>query len=228
VHPNEDQGCYSSAGQRSILIELSRHPLVREHFFLTGGTALSVFYLHHRTSEDLDFFTVEKVDLSEISFWLRTVWPSEYSGVRTAPQFLSVLLRGVKVEFVIDPLSDRGGRDQASVGSESILVDSLGNIAANKLCTLVSRVEPKDFIDFYFLMQDVPGLEFESLLKSAQEREALLDDFPTAAYQLEQGFSFLRSHENLIPMLKRPVDLDTLSKFYAMIAGKLYQMGKRL
>ena len=28
-----------------------------ESFFLTGGTALSAFFLEHRYSEDLDFFT---------------------------------------------------------------------------------------------------------------------------------------------------------------------------
>src|SRR5579872_5517939 len=27
------------------------------HFFLTGGTALAAFYLHHRLSDDLDLFT---------------------------------------------------------------------------------------------------------------------------------------------------------------------------
>jgi predicted nucleotidyltransferase component of viral defense system len=29
-------------------------------FFLTGGTALSAFYLHHRYSQDIDLFTVQK------------------------------------------------------------------------------------------------------------------------------------------------------------------------
>ena len=31
-------------------------------FYLTGGTALSAFYLHHRLSEDLDFFTESDVE----------------------------------------------------------------------------------------------------------------------------------------------------------------------
>lgn len=30
-----------------------------DDFYLAGGTALSLFYLHHRESEDLDFFTQE-------------------------------------------------------------------------------------------------------------------------------------------------------------------------
>lgn len=31
----------------------------KSHFFLTGGAALAGFYLQHRTTKDLDFFTVE-------------------------------------------------------------------------------------------------------------------------------------------------------------------------
>src|SRR3989338_300271 len=42
--------------QEEIIRELSSTPL-KDSFFLTGGTALSAFYLEHRYSEDLDFFT---------------------------------------------------------------------------------------------------------------------------------------------------------------------------
>ncbi len=37
-----------------------KHP-----FRLTGGTALSAFYMEHRFSEDLDFFSREKISLLE-------------------------------------------------------------------------------------------------------------------------------------------------------------------
>ena len=36
-----------------------------DDFYLTGGTALSLFYFHHRLSEDLDFFT-QKFDRGRI------------------------------------------------------------------------------------------------------------------------------------------------------------------
>ena len=32
------------------------------HFYLTGGTALSGYYLQHRISDDLDFFTEDDLD----------------------------------------------------------------------------------------------------------------------------------------------------------------------
>ena len=34
-------------------------------FFLTGGTALAAFYLHHRLSVDLDLFTLDDLALRE-------------------------------------------------------------------------------------------------------------------------------------------------------------------
>ena len=42
--------------QEKLLREISVTP-IKDNFFLTGGTALSAFYLRHRFSEDLDFFT---------------------------------------------------------------------------------------------------------------------------------------------------------------------------
>lgn len=42
--------------QLRFINAISKSPL-RDSFFLTGGTALSAFYLQHRYSEDLDFFT---------------------------------------------------------------------------------------------------------------------------------------------------------------------------
>jgi predicted nucleotidyltransferase component of viral defense system len=37
---------------------------LKDAFFLTGGTALSEFYLQHRISDDLDFFTEEEGQIS--------------------------------------------------------------------------------------------------------------------------------------------------------------------
>jgi predicted nucleotidyltransferase component of viral defense system len=34
-------------------------------FFLTGGTALAAYYLHHRHSDDLDLFTLDTLRLRE-------------------------------------------------------------------------------------------------------------------------------------------------------------------
>lgn len=227
--------CYANPAQRAILIQLADHPVVSERFFLTGGTALSVFYLHHRTSEDLDLFALDTVDLSEISFWIRTVWQEEQATIRVARQHLSLLIKNMRVDFVIDALSDRTERPrvplfpikeasgQVERDEKSMMIDTLTNIAVNKLCTVVSRTEPKDFVDLYFLLKEVPQLSFEYLFGLARKREALLDDPPTAAYQLEDGIRFVREHTQLLPRLRRPFDFEEMLAFYEHLAKKMYE-----
>jgi hypothetical protein len=57
---------------RSSLTPLQRDLLdaffARERrFFLTGGAALAGFYFGHRTTDDLDFFTLPGTDLEEVT-----------------------------------------------------------------------------------------------------------------------------------------------------------------
>ncbi len=58
--------------QRLFLHEFVKSEL-RDVFRLTGGTALSAFYLEHRLSEDLDFFSTDSVPLSVIESFLKSV-----------------------------------------------------------------------------------------------------------------------------------------------------------
>lgn len=45
-----------SINQKLFLNFVNGEKLIYDFFYLTEGTALSEFYLHHRYSEDLDFF----------------------------------------------------------------------------------------------------------------------------------------------------------------------------
>lgn len=51
--------------QKSLLFRF-RESQLRDRFYVTGGTALSAFYLQHRLSEDLDFFTEQTVGIEEV------------------------------------------------------------------------------------------------------------------------------------------------------------------
>lgn len=50
-----------SDGQRAFLDHLVASELV-ESLYLSGGTALAAFHLHHRNSEDLDLFSRHPID----------------------------------------------------------------------------------------------------------------------------------------------------------------------
>ena len=50
--------------QRQVLTEVANEPFLRD-FYLSGGTALSAYYLLHRISDDLDFFTTQAIQLKQ-------------------------------------------------------------------------------------------------------------------------------------------------------------------
>lgn len=175
----ENRSCYATPVQREVLLRLITNPLIEQAFFLTGGTALSVFYLHHRLSNDLDLFTLESLDLAEIDFWIKRVWLQESSKIREGPNFLSFLIKEVKVDLVIDPLSNREEREKIEIdNAHHLMVDTINNIASNKFCAIVSRIEPKDFIDFYYIRQKFAKPSMVQIYEDAKKKEGLFDDPP--------------------------------------------------
>lgn len=225
--PREDKRFYASPQHRETLLKLLAHPLIERSFFLTGGTALAVFYLHHRVSDDLDLFTLEPAILSELEHWIRAQWKGACSKIKEGPDFLSFLLGETKVEFVRDPLSNADPRPAAELESgRRIPVDNLRNIVSNKLGAMVSRQEPKDFVDFYFIIKLHPGLDMEKAFQDARQKDAIFDDPPTAAFQLEDGLALIRETPDLLPKIKRELDRRQFLDYFSGFADWLYRKCK--
>lgn len=221
----EDKRCYASPVQREVLLDLIRHNLVTENFFLTGGTALSVFYLHHRQSNDLDLFTRHNTDLGELDFAMKGLWRREYVRVRSSDAFLSLIIRGVRVDFVVDPLSLDEPRDSVVLElSHHLRLDTLRNVLSNKLCALASRLEPKDYIDYYALCGALGVSSFKPIFDEARKKDAIFDDPPTVAYQIEQGFSFLQSNPVAMPELLLQLDQKKFKEFYDGLVRWMYDL----
>lgn len=53
--------------KQKLAIELLAHSKLKKTFYWTGGTLLSYYYLHHRKSLDLDFFTQSPFSLDDIA-----------------------------------------------------------------------------------------------------------------------------------------------------------------
>ena len=227
MQPKEDKNCYASPEQRSVLIKLIENNLLDNDFFLTGGTALAVFYLHHRTSNDLDLFTTQHVDLSEIDFTVKTLWQKNYRKLRDSQTFLSLLLQNVKVDFAIDPLSINETRPRYQLEPDVYLqIDSISNILSNKLTALASRTEPKDFVDFYHLCKSFEATRFEVVYEAARKKDAIFDDPPTVAYQIEEGLQFVLSNINVLPPLKIEFEEEKFTEFYHKVISWIYSKGK--
>ena len=215
--------------QREVLANLIAHPDIEKNFFLTGGTALSVFYLHHRLSDDLDLFSKDFPNLAEIAFWIKTRWPKESIKIKEAAQFLSLLINDVKVDFVIDPLSTDEERIRHPFDTgHYLLVDTINNIVSNKFCAVVSRTEPKDYIDLFMILKSFSATEIKRIYQASRLKDAIFDDPPTAAYQLETGIAFIKENPALMPKMLLQIDMKELYKFYEKLAEWLYALIKKV
>lgn len=148
-----------------------------QRFFLTGGAALAGFYLRHRTTRDLDLFAAPDVQMSEGVDALVAAC-TDIGATATILQqhgdFRRYVVSRDTEQTLVDLVIDRAPRlplDKVSFGA--IRVDPLREIASNKLCTLLDRVEPRDLVDLEMLLAG--SLRLEDVLRDAQTKHAGAD-----------------------------------------------------
>lgn len=138
-----------TTAQISLLEEFIKSDL-SDVFRLTGGTALSAFYLEHRLSEDLDFFSHEKIPFYLPENFLKSLtFVDAISHTRLFDRniFNLKLKDGttLKTEFTYFPLKNI----EATVTIDGLHVDGFLDLTVNKLCAIADRSDAKDYIDVY-------------------------------------------------------------------------------
>ncbi len=144
-----------TAAQQAFLDHLLGSELA-DTFYLSGGTALSAFHLHHRRSDDLDLFSRRPYDANAVVQLVNAIAEGEPTPHRLHHR-LGFLLRveqePLRVEFVhydydwIEPPRPLYGRLQ---------VDGLRDILANELSAMIERTDPKDYADLLHLLRRSP------------------------------------------------------------------------
>jgi predicted nucleotidyltransferase component of viral defense system len=151
-------------------------------FFLTGGTALSRAYYHHRYSDDLDFFVNDDAEysaqlklifarLKEAGFF----WSSTVNFI-SAKAFTSLQVQWeksdalLKLDFVNDVASHFGEIIETELFYRT---DSIRNMLSNKL-TALFRFAGKDVADIreIALREQV---DWKQAIQDAQQKEAGVD-----------------------------------------------------
>lgn len=158
--------------QKKALTLLANSPL-REKFYWTGGTLLAFYYLKHRRSLDIDFFSEEKFSFKEINSWVQQFKKEAgfkkvaYQKIFDRYEFLFKNKGIFRIEFVYY----NQGRKTLKKRTRflGIYVDSLEDIAANKTMALIDRNEPKDLFDIYFLLTQ-KGFTPQKLLKLTRQK----------------------------------------------------------
>lgn len=184
-------------------------------FYLSGGTALAGFYLQHRFSDDLDFFSFELADPILVEQTANELGAA--LGARTRYEklhdrrifFFEANGKELKVEFSRYPFRQL---EPVEI-MEGVRIDSLRDIAANKLAALLDRFDPKDFVDLYFLLQN---MTLETIWQDAQKKFSL----SISPLFLGSELSKVKRIEAL-PRMVKPVTTEELRTFFTSQAKHL-------
>lgn len=179
-----------SQNQRTILHILRLQPTIRNSFYFSGGTALAEYYLHHRYSEDLDFFSFSEIDTeSIISFFQSQKRSIGFTSMDLQQSFNRNLFffhfSGdiVKMEFTYYPFT----QIEQPKNEDGIRVDSLIDIAVNKTFTIYQKPRSRDFIDLYCILYQQKW-SFSDMRKKARVKfDTHMDPLQMAQHLLEVG-----------------------------------------
>lgn len=188
-------------------------------FFFTGGTALSAFYLSHRESQDLDFFSLKPFDTLLLRTTMQEIADKTNSTMTLnirSQTYNEILLQNKKEEWrqKIDFVQEQPKHFEDLVNIDNIPVDSLVNITTNKILTVFGRLEPKDYIDLFIIFTKT-DLKFSEMFTLAKQKDAGLSEFHFA-----NAIADVDKFETL-PKMKISLNKDAFVKFYQDISHKL-------
>lgn len=205
--------------QQKLLLIIGQEEKICSFFYLTGGTALAEFYLHHRFSEDLDFFTEKEFDPQLISIFLKSI--SKKIGLQKIAVeqsfnrnlFFLHLADGdiVKTEFTFFPFT----RIEKGRQIGKLEIDSLLDIAVNKIFTIYQKPRARDFIDLHFIIKK-DGWTIGELVKKAK----IKFDWHIDPIQLGSQFLLASSMKDYPRMMKK-IGNKEWQNFFMQEARKL-------
>lgn len=201
--------------QKAVMHAVAEEPRLRQ-FYLSGGTALAAYYLQHRVSDDLDFFSefeFDKIFLHAFIEKLKGIVHADtvrFERLNDRNQFfLALPAEELKVEFTLYPFH----QIEESVLYDGIAVDGMRDIAANKLITLIDRFDPKDFADMFFLLQKYA---IDDMRADVEKKFGI----QISDIMLGQEFAKVRRVEAL-PRMMRQLTVEELKSFFTAEAKKL-------
>ncbi|MBL7156156.1 MAG: nucleotidyl transferase AbiEii/AbiGii toxin family protein [Candidatus Pacebacteria bacterium] len=206
--------------QEKFLDFFSKTPALAKEFYFTGGTALSKFYLQHRFSEDLDFFSEKEFDIKGITPFVYKAkkdlkfkeFDFQQSFNRNIFHLLFSKNEFLKLEFTYFPFK----QIEKPKKIQGILVDSLIDIAVNKVFTIAQKPRGRDFFDLY-MISSKKKLDVFDLLKKARIK------FDWHIDWLQFGSQLLKVEElKDDPILKnKSFDYEEMNRYFLELSKKI-------
>lgn len=211
--------------QRGILRALSQLA-DSDHFYLTGGTALAEFYLGHRKSFDLDFFTVEKNLVLPFGRLVEDSLKREYtlSVVRRFETFAEFEIGFADESTRLQLAYDSPARFENPVESDmGIRVNDYRDMITDKLLAFYGRAEPRDAVDLFFILQRE---EFWRLTELAGQKDPGFDLYWLAA-ALHKTTEFPDQVERWPVEMIVPLDVAQLKSTFNDLSVRLMDKVKK-
>jgi hypothetical protein len=183
---------------------------------LGGGAALAGAYLGHRTTGDIDLFCHDEEDMRALVGLLSSAAADarvDVTVLRDVGHLVRAQLEAsdgnrVEVDVVHEPVSDISTPPPPI---EGVIIESLTDLRANKLTCILSRSEPRDLVDLYFL--DQAGYPPEKDLEIALRKDAGID--PGVLAWILAQFPI-----HPLPVMLEPLTTEQLKQFRDSLAEK--------
>lgn len=207
--------------QEKFLSFFATQPVLVRNFYFTGGTALSKFYLQHRFSEDLDFFSQNEFDPKEITPFVyqakKSLGFSKFDYQQSFNRHLFHLIFSpknfLKIEFTYFPFL----QIERPKKKEGIFVDSLLDVAVNKVFTIAQNPRGRDFFDLFVILKRKKEWNIFDLLKKARIK------FDWHLDWLQFGSQLLKSKELKDDpiVIDKAYDLSEINNFFLNLSKKI-------
>src|SRR3989344_1269988 len=171
--------------------------------YLAGGTALAL-QIGHRISVDLDFFTQEEFNETELSIKLATLPEFVQDGTAKWTVWGKIGKTKFSIFYYKYPLLDE------VVPFEGIQLASLADIAAMKIHAIEDRGTKRDFVDSYFLAKKYT---FEEMLGFYQKKYGVLEDH---LYTILRSLDYFEDaeQESDMPKMLTEVNWEKVKEYF--------------
>lgn len=195
------------------VFEWLRHEPFIADFYLAGGTAIAL-YFGHRTSIDLDFFSVDQFDPDALQDNLARF--GEFDTAKRERNTLTGKLEGAKLSFFKIP--DKPIRPFRQL--DYLRIADLLDLALMKIMAIADRGVRRDFVDLYVLSQRFMPLK------------ELLDNLPEKYGQWKYNLAhilrslgyFTDAEEENMPQMSESLDWKTVKTFFHKESERLIKM----
>lgn len=199
--------------QRKFLDLVQAESYLIKRYYWTGGTVLSEVYLHHRNSEDIDLFTEKEevhlpsikdfVGISGAKLGAKGISYTRFLGLHTFV-FNFKSDSQLKIDFNYYPFP----RIKKGHKWKGLEIDSIQDIAVNKLHTISTKARERDFVDLYFILKEESWNLRELIILAKTKFDWHIDPI-----QLGQTFTQVVALKD-VPNMLVPFDRKEMENFF--------------